>query len=211
MIIGVTGNIGSGKSLAVSFLRELGAATIDADRVGHSVLLPGGRAYDGVIHAFGRAFLDEEGRIDRKRLGAYIFSDPSGRRSRVLNALTHPAISAEIKQQIDAFRSQGYATIVVEAALLADSPLREMVDQLWLIQAGPEVAVARAAQRDGCPEESIRQRRQRQRDQADLVGLADVVIENDGSPEELREKLRAALAETLPCPENEPPAEGDDA
>lgn len=197
MIIGVTGNIGSGKSLAVSYLKELGAAVIDADKVGHEVLLPGGRAYDGVVAAFGREFLDEQGFVQRKKLGAYIFGDASGERLRTLNQLTHPQILAEIQQQIDTFRSHGYAIIILEAAILLDSPLRGLAEQVWLIQASPELAAARAAQRDDCSLESVLQRRKAQRDQSELAGLADRVICNDGSPEELREKIGKEYQQAL--------------
>ncbi|MBQ6808816.1 MAG: dephospho-CoA kinase [Firmicutes bacterium] len=197
MIIGLTGNIGSGKSMAVTFLRELGAAAIDADQVGHDVILPGGSAYAGLVEAFGKEFLDEEGYIKRKQLGAYVFSDASGQRVQLLNQLTHPQIRAEIQQQIDTFRSQGYAIIVIEAALLVDSPLMELIDQLWLVSASPALAVARAAKRDDCPEESILQRRKSQRDQEELARLADVILQNEGSPADLRAQIEKQYRQAL--------------
>lgn len=190
MVIGVTGNIGSGKTLAVAYLRELGAAIILADQVGHSVLEPGAAAYRDVVNAFGQSFLDKNGWIDRKKLGAYIFSDVAGKRVALLNQLTHPHIQAKIQQQIDTFRSQGYDIIVIESALLADSPLINLIDQLWLIRTSPELATRRAALRDHCAEDEIWNRRQAQRDQNRLAAQADVVIDNNGSPEELREQIK---------------------
>lgn len=197
MIIGVTGNIGSGKSLAVTYLQELGAAVIKADQVGHAVLEPGTVAYRNIIDTFGQSFLDEQGRIDRKQLGEYIFSDPTGQRVTVLNRLTHSCIRTEIQQQIDTFRSHGYDIIIIEAALLVDSPLMELIDQLWLIRTSPELATRRAAQRDNCTEESIWKRRKAQRDQDALADQADVIIDNDGSPEALREKIKKLYLEIV--------------
>ena len=197
MIIGVTGNIGSGKSMVVEYLRELGAACIDADKVGHEVLLPGGGAYAAVVERFGQEYLDEQGYIDRRRLGAYVFSDPSGERARLLNQLTHPQILAEIQQRINTFRSQNYAIIILEAALLMDSVLSSLIDRLWVVQCSPELAAARAAERDSCSAEQIIQRRRAQRDQAELVAMADVVIHNDGSLEELRQQTEKEYRQAL--------------
>ena len=197
MIIGVTGNIGSGKSMVVEYLRELGAACIDADKVGHEVLLPGGGAYAAVVERFGQEYLDEQGYIDRRRLGAYVFSDPSGERARLLNQLTHPQILAEIQQRINTFRSQNYAIIILEAALLMDSALSGLIDRLWVVQCSPELAAARAAERDSCSAEQIIQRRRAQRDQAELVAMADVVIHNDGSLEELRQQTEKEYRQAL--------------
>ena len=197
MIIGVTGNIGSGKSMVVEYLRELGAACIDADKVGHEVLLPGGGAYAAVVECFGQEYLDEQGYIDRRRLGAYVFSDPSGERARLLNQLTHPQILAEIQQRINTFRSQNYAIIILEAALLMDSVLSGLIDRLWVVQCSPELAAARAAERDSCSAEQIIQRRRTQRDQAELVAMADVVIHNDGSLEELRQQTEKEYRQAL--------------
>ncbi|MDO4733045.1 MAG: dephospho-CoA kinase [Bacillota bacterium] len=197
MIIGITGNIGSGKSMAAAYLAELGAAVIDADKVGHDVILPGGSAYPGLVEAFGEEFLDEDGHIIRKKLGAHVFSDASGQRVQLLNRLTHPHIRAEIQRQIEFFQTRAYSIIVIEAALLLDSPLIELIDKLWLLRCSPELAAARAARRDACTEESILQRRKAQRDQDELACHADLILENDGRPEDLQAQLKNAYQQAL--------------
>ena len=106
MIIGLTGNMGSGKSLAARLLAEKGAAVIDADSIGHQVLLPGGAAYDRVIELFGPGFLNEDGSLDRRRLGDYVFADGSGERIRLLESVTHPAILEEISSRISFYRQK---------------------------------------------------------------------------------------------------------
>lgn len=95
LIVGLTGGIASGKSTVGGFLREHGAVVIDADRVAHEVMAPGGAAYDDVVDRFGRDVLDHDGRIDRVRLGAVVFADPQARRD--LEARVHPRVREEIR------------------------------------------------------------------------------------------------------------------
>jgi len=194
-IIGLTGNIGSGKSLAAAILEQLGAGRIDADRVGHGVIAPGGPAYAGLLEAFGAGFLREDGSFDRPRLGAYVFGDLSGERTRLLNSLTHPYIFAEIRQRIERFRAARYAMIVIEAALLFDIGLCRITNENWVIAAPRELLLARAAERDHSTPELIAARLEAQKPQEDLIRLADRVIVNDGDTEQLRRRLAVAYRE----------------
>ena len=197
MIIGLTGNIGSGKSTACRFLAELGAAVIDADRIGHAVLRRGGAAYADIIAAFGTAFLDAEDEIDRRRLGEHIFADHSGRLRQQLNAITHPAICNEIRQQIGALQQQEKRGIVLEAALLLDSPLRELVDTCWLVTAPRDILLARVMARDGCRRQAAADRLAGQTPQEELAKRADRVFVNDGDTAALAAALAAAYAEAV--------------
>ena len=116
--IGLTGNMGSGKSTAAAYLAQLGAAVIDADVIGHQIMAKGGRAYQPLLAAFGDSFLDRDGEFDRRALGKYIFSDASGQRTALLNSITHPLIRDEIRRQIADLDQQGYPAAVIEAAVL---------------------------------------------------------------------------------------------
>lgn len=195
MIIGVTGNIGSGKSLACRLLAELGAAVIDADQVGHSLLLPEGAAYQPLLAAFGDSFLDSQGRIDRRALGGYIFADSSGQRTQQLNAITHPLIRDAIRHQLRDLEQQGRDLIVIEAALLLDSPLASLCHQVWLITAERETLLQRVQQRDHCSRQQAEQRLAQQAGEQQMAARCQRIFFNNGDAEALRQQLTQACAE----------------
>ena len=195
MIIGLTGNMGSGKSLAARLLAHMGAAVINADNIGHEVLLPEGAAYEKVLELFGDGFLDENGLLDRSRLGAFVFADASGERLRLLESVTHPAIVEEIKSRIDDFTRRGYRLIVVEAALFFGTPLETMVDEIWAVIAPREVLLARIMARDGCTREAAEGRLARQLPAEELARRSRRVLVNDSTPEHLESLIRQAVAQ----------------
>lgn len=195
MIIGLTGNMGSGKSLAARLLGQMGAAVIDADGIGHEVLLPQGAAYEKVRSLFGDGFLDENGLLDRGRLGVFVFADASGRRLRQLESVTHPAIIDEINRRIEDFTRQGFALIVVEAALFFGTPLETMVDEIWAVTAPRQTMLARIMTRDGCDRQTAENRLARQLSAAEIARRSQRVLVNDGTPEQLAQALRRAVEE----------------
>ena len=195
MIIGLTGNIGSGKSLASKILASFGAAVIDADRVGHQVLQPDGAAYQTVLDAFGPRFLAEDGSIRRRELGAYVFAEGNEVALQRLNQLTHPAICEEIRRLLAAYRNEGKRFIVIEAAILFDSAILALTEENWLIVAPRELLLARVAARDHCGRAAAERRLASQRTLEDLEKLADRVFVNDGDPKHLEEQLKKAYQE----------------
>ena len=195
MIIGLTGNMGSGKSLASRLLEQMGAAVIKADNVGHEVLLPQGAAYDKVLQLFGDGFLDDAGLLDRRRLGAYVFADGSGERLRRLESITHPAIVEEIRRRIEDFQRQGYRLIVVEAALFFGTPLEEMADEIWAVTAPRDVLLTRIMARDGCDLQTAENRLAQQLPTEEIARRSQRVLVNDGSPQQLAAAIRRILCE----------------
>lgn len=195
MIIGLTGNMGSGKSLASRLLEQMGAAVIKADNVGHEVLLPQGAAYDKVLQLFGDSFLDDAGLLDRRRLGAYVFADDSGERLRRLESITHPAIVEEIRRRIEDFQQQGYRLIVVEAALFFGTPLEEMADEIWAVTAPRDVLLTRIMARDGCDRQTAENRLAQQLPPEEIARRSQRVLVNDGSPQQLAAAIRQILCE----------------
>lgn len=195
MLIGLTGNIGSGKSSAARQLAGLGAAVIHADSLGHDVLLPRGPAYGPVLAAFGVDFLDSHGRIDRRKLGKYVFSDPTGQRLRRLEAITHPLIIRRIDEQLEIFRQQGRELIVLEAALLFNTPLQERMDEIWVVTAPRDILLQRVMKRDGCDLQTAEQRLNKQMPPEQMVALAHRVVVNDGTPQQLRKRLMELVAQ----------------
>lgn len=187
-VIGLIGGIGSGKSEASRRLASMGAEVVDADKVGHAIYEPGTVGFDRVVEAFGRQVVGEDGRIDRKRLGARVFSEP-GQLER-LNAIVHPLIRTEIERRLDALRARSAELAVVEAAILLEAGWRTVVDEVWVVSASPEVVRERLASSRGLSAEEIEARVLKQMPDADRRRAADVVVENDGSREELEARLR---------------------
>ncbi len=187
--LGITGNIGSGKSTVAAILAQLGAAIIDADQIGHQIISSTGAGYQAVINAFGKDFLLDNGEFDRRALGSYVFADASGQRSELLNSITHLLIGQEIDRLLEQYNAQGYQLAVVEAALLLEANMQEQLDALWLITAEREQIYSRLAQTGRFSEEEITARIQRQLASSEAAGLVDVVIINDADEQSLRDKV----------------------
>jgi len=188
-VIGLTGGIGTGKTLVSNLLREQGAVIIDADKVGHEAYLPHTEAWEEVVKAFGRDILQPSGEIDRKKLGAIVFNDPKALEK--LNSIMHPRMYRMMEKRIQELREQGVEDVVVEAALLIEAHWTPLVDEVWVVTSPEEVVIQRIQSRNNLPEEAIRSRIRSQMPQEERVRHADVVIENDGDLGQLREKVQA--------------------
>ena len=146
LVVGLTGGIGAGKSTAAARFAELGAAVIDVDAIGREVLEPGGRAEGGVINVFGPGILNDHGRIDRAKVAAVVFGRPD--RLAALEAVSHPAINAELDSQFEGLAEGGEVGVVVlDMAVLAESRL----GQLESGGATPQWWWSRLPRRCGCP------------------------------------------------------------
>lgn len=197
--IGLTGGIGSGKSLVVRTFEELGAAVVDADRIAREVLAPGGPAYDAVVRAFGPEVVRPDGTVDRKVLAARVFADAEVRRR--LNALTHPHIRRRMAEEAARLAARpGVDVIVMDIPLLLDTTDGADLDAIVVVYADEEVRLRRLVARDGVSEEDARRRLAAQVPLRNKLDRADWVIDNNGSPERTREQVRAvwtALRERL--------------
>lgn len=186
--IGLTGGIGSGKSAAAAILEELGATRIDADQLGHEVYLPGKPCWDDLVAAFGRGIVAPDGTIDRKRLGALVFSDSAALSE--LNGLVQPRIAAQIADRIRALRAQGLPTaIVVEAAVLIEAGWQWLVDQIWVVTAAPELAIERVIASRGLSRSEVERRVASQLSDLQRTREATCVIRNDGTLDDLRAEI----------------------
>lgn len=190
-IIGLTGGIGSGKSTVARMLSDLGATVVDADKVGHEVYAPGTEGWRLVCDRFGNGILAADGTVDRPRLGAIVFADPAALAD--LNAIVAPLIAAEIGRRVQEFRdSSASLPMVVEAALLVEAGWAVFVDQVWVVRAAIDDVIERVRVARGMSEADARARVRAQLADADRRAAADVVIENDGSLEELEQRVRDA-------------------
>lgn len=192
-IIGLTGNIAMGKSLARRLLKELGAFTIDADQVAHAVIRRGQPAHAAIVQAFGDHILDADGEIVRSKLAEIVFSEPASLRQ--LEAITHPAVRRRIETLVRAAESD---VVVIEAIKLLEGALREAVDAVWVVDAPPASQLSRLVEQRGMTKAQAQQRIAAQNSQAEKLAAADVIIRNAGSLAEMRAQVVAAWHKMQP-------------
>ncbi len=185
LLIGLTGNIGSGKSLAAKWFVEHGIPVISTDIIGHEVLLKRD-VVNKLVEAFGDCVLDETGAIDRSRLGKHVFGNPE--RLAILSGIVHPEIRKELSARIDRMRDD---VVIIEIPLLFESGLEPCVDYILLIHADEQTRQERLRKRDGLKTNEIMRRFRSQTDIDKKISLSDKAIENSGSPDELFAKLKA--------------------
>jgi len=189
--IGLTGGIGSGKSTVGKLLSHWGAEVIHADLVGHDVYRQGTIGWQKVVDAFGDDVLAPDGTIDRKRLGAIVFADPSALKR--LNAIVHPLIFEEIGRRIESRRTEGFGLpIVVEAAILIEANWLPLVDEVWLVVASDDAVRERLRLERGLDAAQVDARIAAQLSNRERRRYAQVVIENDGTLGELEARVRSA-------------------
>jgi dephospho-CoA kinase len=188
--VGLTGGLASGKSFVGSILAELGCFLIQADDLGRQVMLPGGEAYDAVVREFGPKILNPDNSIDRRRLGALVFSDPA--RLAVLNALVHPPVRARAQALADGFFAQHPDGIVVtEAAILIETGSYKNYARLIVAVCPPEQQIERAMARDGLSRQEVLDRLERQIPLQEKAKYADYIVDTSGPKEQTRERTRA--------------------
>ena len=185
-IIGLSGGIGTGKSTVAGFLKELGAAVIDADSVGHRVLeMPEVKAQ--LIATFGPDILYSQGSVDRQRLAAIVFANQEALAR--LNHIMHPPIRRQVEKELEEHRIQGAVVAVIEAPLLEEAGWTEMVDQLWVTTAPADVILERLTEKTGLTEEEAMARIKSQPPPQKYTARADVTIDTDMPLPKLREKV----------------------
>jgi dephospho-CoA kinase len=186
-IIGLTGNIATGKSTVLQYLRAKGAYVIDADRLAHAAMQPGGRAYDPAVTVFGCGIVKEDQTIDRGALGRIVFSDPQALRT--LEEIVHPAVFELAKQELA--QTQAKLVVVEAIKLLESQRLVTLCQEIWVVTADPQVQLQRLVEQRGMAEAEARQRMAAQSPQAEKVKHATRVIANNGSTTALYAQLDA--------------------
>ncbi len=188
LVVGLTGGIAAGKSLVSQYLRELGAQIIDADLVARELVSPHSSAMQEIVRHFGSEIVNEDGSLKRKELGQLIFRFPEQRK--VLNQIMHPRILAKITDAINEYRTLGRAPlIVVDAPLLIETGLHQLVDEVWLVDIPEELQILRLRERDELTEEAALQRLQSQLPLAEKRKYAHRIIDNSGEMLETKELI----------------------
>jgi len=192
-VIGLTGNIATGKSVVRKMLEHAGAFGIDADALSHRAIQSDAPGFQPVVDTFGKYILKENGEIDRKKLGLIVFSDPTALRT--LESIVHPLVRQAVDHLV---RKSKHRVIVIEAIKLLESPLRATCDVIWVVTATEETQVARLSKKRGLKPEEARRRMAAQGPQAEKVAAATTVIENSGSIEETWEQVKRAWKKLFP-------------
>ena len=191
-VIGLTGGIGTGKSLVSETLKRLGAAVIDVDAVGHEVYRKGTEGHRAIVGAFGPKVVDPDGEIDRATLGELVFGSPEALAR--LNSLVHPRMRESVLRRLGILEEAGTGVTVVEAAILLEAGWDDMVDEVWVVTAPPDAVRGRLLERFGGDEEAIAARVRSQMPQEDRRRAADAIIDNGGSVEDLRSRVERVFS-----------------
>ena len=183
LVIGLTGGIGTGKTEVSRLLGQLGATVINADQVGHEAYTPPSEAWQEVVKAFGKDILQDNGEIDRRKLGGIVFADPD--QLAMLNGIMHPRMAAIVREKLENLALHGADVAVVEAAVLFEAGWDALVGEVWTTESPAEKVVDRLQQRNGFAPDEIRKRIASQMPSEERARRSDEVIENDGELEDL--------------------------
>ena len=186
MICGLTGGIACGKTTVAQMLARKGAFIVDADQVARDVVAPKSVGLLEVVDEFGEVILKND-ELDREALGAIIFADPSRRKT--LEAILHPLIAVESARQIQTALSGSSPMVVYDAALLVESGRADDFRPLIVVAASPDTQVERIVLRDGLNLDAARARLNAQMPIADKAAVADYVLSNDGSRDDLQQQV----------------------
>ncbi|RME06576.1 MAG: dephospho-CoA kinase [Anaerolineae bacterium] len=192
-VIGLTGNIATGKSVVRKMLEHLGAYGIDADALSHRAIAPGAPGYQKVLDTFGKWILTPEGEIDRAKLGRVVFPDPEAMAT--LEAIIHPLVRQAIDILVERTQSP---VIVIEAIKLLEGELKSWCDAIWVTHASPELQLERLTTRRQLSAEEAKARIAAQGDPQAKIDAADVVIFNEATFEKTWEQVLEAWKRTVP-------------
>jgi len=188
--VGLTGGMACGKSFVGEALANLGCHLLQADRLGHDLLLPGGAAYQPVIQSFGAGVLDANGHIDRRALAALVFDNPE--RLALLNSFIHPSVFRQEQEWFEGVNAEDpHGIAVVEAAILIETGSYRRFDKLIVVACDEEQQIARSMKRDGIARDEVLARLRRQMPVSEKRKFADFVIDTSGAKDDTLRQARA--------------------
>jgi dephospho-CoA kinase len=196
ILIGLSGGIGSGKSTVAGLLEARGAVVVDADRIAHDILAPGGAGVAAVAERFGPGVVGSDGGIDRPKLRSVVFAGPAARRD--LEVITHPLIYAEMATRLSGPFAPG-TVVVVDAPLLVETGGRDRfgMQALVVVAAEQSQQVQRVVARGGMSAEEAASVIAAQAPAERKLAAADYILDNRGSPEALEAGVDTLWAELL--------------
>jgi dephospho-CoA kinase len=187
LTVGLTGNIGTGKSTVARMLADLGAEAVDADQVTREVMRAGTPVHAAIVEAFGPEVLAPDGEIDRKRLGEVVFADPAALAR--LESIVHPATIEAVARRVAASDAR---VVVIEAIKLIEAGMADGYDSLWVTACRPEQQVERIVAARGMTRAEAEQRVRAQPPQEKKIARADVIIDTSGTLAQTRQQVREA-------------------
>ena len=192
-LVGLTGGIASGKSTVAKILQSLGAAIVNADDLAREVVEPGHEAWKEIVAAFGADILQSDQTLDRQKLRTLIFNQPEARKR--LESIIHPRVRALAEERIRQYAAAGYPVVIYEVPLLFEGNLQEWLRPVILVACDVETQTARLQNRDHLTAADAEKHIAAQMSLKDKRRLADYVIENNGSLEDLERQTRQILEE----------------
>lgn len=184
MVIGISGGMGSGKSSVTQIMADLGAQVVDADEISHTVTEGNKPAVYEIAAAFGDRFVDMYGRLNRPLLAKHVFGDRE--KLDKLEAIVHKYVIAEMDAQVKLFRAKGRGVMVLDVPIPVKRGFLDNVDQVWIVDADTETRIDRVIRRSNITKEQAQSRIDSQLSREEYLALADLVIPNNGSMQELR-------------------------
>ena len=187
LVIGITGNLGSGKSTVCQILARLGATVLDADELGHEAYRPHSQTWQELITTFGKGILKPDEEIDRQKLGQIVFSHPNALAQ--LNRIVHPETYRMAQERIENLRRQGAKALALEATLLIEAGWLDLVNEVWLVVTPESAVIHRLASHEGINESQILARLKSQMPAEEKMKYADEIIYNDSDTSQLETKV----------------------
>ncbi len=186
LLVGLTGGIGSGKSTVARMLEERGAVVFDADALAREAVRPGTPGHDAVVERFGANVLAPGGELDREALASIVFADPAARRD--LEAIVHPEVRRLLAEGCEAYQGSD-RVVVFSAPLLLETGMHTAFQILVVVSAPEPTQIERLLRDRGMSEDQVRARIAAQAPLEEKVAVADVVVDNDGTLTDLRERV----------------------
>ena len=186
LVLGLTGNIGCGKSSVSTIFMENNIKVVDADIVARQIF-DDKNLLNEVFSTFGKSIRNQDGSLNRRALGNIVFNDDE--KLILLNNLTHPKIKQKILSKVEEYKNQGEKIVVIDAELLIEDDYIPYIQKLILITCRKEIQINRIIARDNCTKEEAISRINSQMSQEEKVKFADYIIDNSNSFEELQKKV----------------------
>ncbi|NTV89781.1 MAG: dephospho-CoA kinase [Clostridiales bacterium] len=187
-ILGITGGIGSGKTTVSRILKDLNAAVVDYDVVARMITFKGGKALAELVKYFGETILDESGELDRKKLAAIVFNDPV--KLHAMDSITHKYITKKVMENIESIKASGKNDLLVlDTPIPIEKGFLDLVDEVWVVTSSKETRIKRIMDRTGMTQEEAIARMNSQKKDEEYIRIANVVIENNGTVEELEKTV----------------------
>ena len=190
LIVGLTGGIVSGKSTVALMFKDLGAKIVDADKLGHSVILPHKPAWEKIVKIFGKDVLQNDLTIDREKLGKIVFANQSLLKK--LNDITHPEITKIIKKEIDSLKNKTYnqkKILIIDAALIYEAKIDRLMDKIIVVYIDEDEQIKRLIKRNNLSKDEALQRIKSQMPMKEKVKMADYVIDNSNSLDKTKKQV----------------------